>query len=67
MHVRLRANQRQMRGVRVIVPVDTVDTFDTPVDLAARIGAVPHDAELLHLVFLYHMMLNGVEVATQIT
>jgi nicotinamidase-related amidase len=61
MHVRLRANANQLRQ-RVILPVDCVDTYDLPVETAKQIGAVPHDADLLHLVFLYHMMLNGVEV-----
>lgn len=67
MYVRLMANQEQLRGIRVIVPVNTVDTYDLPVEMAQRIGAVPHNAEFLHLVFLYHMMLNGVEVVTEIT
>jgi hypothetical protein len=51
----------------VIVPVDCVDTYDLPVETAQKIGATPHSAEILHLVFLYHMMLNGVEVVTEIT
>jgi nicotinamidase-related amidase len=67
MHVRLSANQKQQAGVRVVLPVNTVDTYDLPVNVAQQIGAVPHDAEFLHLVFLYHMMLNGVEVVTEIT
>lgn len=67
MHVRLSANQHQQSGVRVILPVNTVDTYDLPVDTAQQIGAVPHDAEFLHLTFLYHMMLNGIEIVTEIT
>ncbi len=67
MYLRLRANQHQMQGVRVIVPVNTVDTYDLPVEAAGEIGAVPHNAEFLHTVFLYHMMLNGIEVCTEIT
>lgn len=67
MHMRLRANENQMPNVRVIVPVNTVDTYDLPVETAAQIGAVPHPAPLLHLIFLYHMMLNGVEIVTEIT
>lgn len=67
MYVRLLANENQMKGLRVILPVNTVDTYDLPVDVAKQIGAVPHDAEFLHLVFLYHMMLNGVEIVTEIT
>ncbi len=67
MHMRLRANQNQQRGVRVILPVNAVDTYDLPVERAQELGIVPHDAEFLHLVFLYHMMLNGIEVVSEIT
>lgn len=67
MYIRIRANEMQMQGVRVILPVNAVDTYDLPVDTAVKIGAVPHDGDFLHLVFLYHMMLNGIEVYTEIT
>ncbi len=67
MYVRLRANEEQIRGVRVILPVNAVDTYDMPVAAAKDLNVVPHDAEFLHLVFLYHMMLNGIEVYTEIT
>ncbi len=61
MHLRLDANARQLQR-RVVVPADCVDTYDLPVEVASSIGAVPHDAELLHRLFLYSLMLNGVEV-----
>jgi nicotinamidase-related amidase len=67
MHLRLRANQAQNRATRVILPVNCVDTYDLPVDVAQSIGAVPHDGDLLHSVFLYSMMLNGVEVISAFT
>jgi nicotinamidase-related amidase len=67
MHLRLRANQDQRHDVRVVLPVNTVDTYDLPVDAAKKIGAVPHDGEFMHVTFLYHMMLNGVEVVSEIT
>ena len=66
MHIRLTANERQQAGVRVILPVNCVDTYDLPVETAKQIGATPHDAEFLHVVFLYHMMLNGIEIVTEI-
>ena len=50
------------RNVRIIVPANLVDTYDLPVDLAATIGAMPHDGNLLHATFLYHLRLNGIEV-----
>ncbi|GAB4445863.1 MAG: cysteine hydrolase [Anaerolineae bacterium] len=65
MHLKLRGNARNEK-VRVIVPVDCVDTYDLPVSVAAQIGAVPHDGDLLHYIFLYHMRLNGVEVVAKI-
>ncbi len=49
------------------VPEDCVDTYDMPVETARELGAVPHDAELLHRVFLYSMMLNGIEVVASLT
>lgn len=65
MFLRLRANAHQLRH-RVMVPADCVDTYDLPVSAAREAGAVPHDADLLHRVFLYSMMLNGVEVVRAI-
>lgn len=65
MHLRLRANAAQLRQ-RVILPVDCVDTYDLPVATAKQIGAVPHDGSLLHLIFLYSLMLNGVEVVRSV-
>jgi nicotinamidase-related amidase len=62
MHLRLRANARQQRGVRVIVPADCVQTYDTPVVVARKLGIPPHDGDLLHAVFLHNMANNGVEV-----
>ena len=65
MHLRLDANARQLQR-RVLLPADCVDTYDLPVDAAAEIGAVPHDAGVLHRIFLYSMHLNGVEVVASI-
>ena len=57
MHLRLDANARQIQR-RIIVPADCVETYDLPVDTARQIGALPHPADLLHAVFLYHMALD---------
>ncbi len=65
MHLRLRANAAQQRDVRVIVPEDCVETYDLPV-AAAPPGVMPHDGDLIHHLFLYHMALNGVEVVQRI-
>ena len=66
MYLRLRANARNLRDVRVIVPIDGVDTFDIPLEVAEEVGAMPHPADLLHLIFLYSMAQNGVEIAARV-
>jgi nicotinamidase-related amidase len=66
MHLRLRANAFQQHGVRVIVPIDGVNTFDTPLSVAEELGIMPHPADLLHLIFLYNMAENGVEVVSKV-
>ncbi|MCJ7626279.1 MAG: isochorismatase family protein [Anaerolineaceae bacterium] len=65
MYLRTDANERQIKR-RVIVPVNCVQTYDMQVDLAIEIGALPHDGDFLHGVFLYHMALNKIEVVQEI-
>jgi len=66
MHLRLRANALQQRDVRVVVPENCVQTFDTPVKTARRLGVSAHHGDLLHAIFLYNMWTNGVEVVKKI-
>lgn len=61
MHLKLDANARN-HPLRVIVPASAVQTYDMPVDVAKEIGVLPHDGDVLHLLFLHHMRINGVEV-----
>lgn len=65
MHLRLDANARQLQR-RVIVPVNSVDTYDYPVEIARAQGNLPHPGDYLHATFLYHMALNGIEVVGKI-
>lgn len=65
MHLRLEANARQLQR-RVIVPANCVQTYDRPVEVAREQGGLPHPGDLLHAIFLYHMLLNGVEVCGQV-
>ncbi|GCE48830.1 nicotinamidase-related amidase [Thermosporothrix hazakensis] len=65
MHLKLHANATN-RKLRVIVPANAVQTYDTPVETAKELGILPHNGDLLHLIFLYHMRLNGVEVVREI-
>jgi nicotinamidase-related amidase len=66
MHLRLRANALNLRETRVILSVDGVDTFDIPVDVAKEIGAMPHHGDLMHLIFLYSMAQNGIEIVSEV-
>ena len=66
MALRVTANSSQARDVRVIVPADCVDTYDVPVDVARSLGIMPHPGDLIHLFFLYHMAINGVEVIAHV-
>ncbi len=66
MDLRVRANVLGQRETRVIVPADCVQTYDMPVETAAGLGALPHDGDLLHRVFLYSMALNGIEVVAHL-
>jgi nicotinamidase-related amidase len=65
MHLKLSAIAANKK-VRVVLPADCVDTYDLPVSVANEIGAIPHDGDLLHHIFLYSMMMNGVEVIAKI-
>ncbi len=67
MYLRLRANVLGQRDVQVIVPANCVQTFDMPVGTAEEVGALPHDGDLLHRIFLYHMALNKVEIVASLT
>lgn len=64
--LRLRANLSGRKEARVIVPADCVQTYDLPVQTALELASMPHDGDLLHSIFLYHMALNGVEVVARL-
>jgi len=66
MHLKIRANQFYL-DYDVIVPANCVDTYDTPLEKAERLGILPHDADLLHPLFLYHMALNDIKIVRGIT
>lgn len=65
MYLKLDANAVN-RKVNVLVPANCVQTYDLPVDVARNIGAMPHDGDLMHVIFLYHMALNGARVVSEI-
>lgn len=65
MHLRIRSNAMKRR-MQVIVPEDCVQTYDLGVEEALEIGATPHDGDLMHVLFLYHMALNGITVVRHV-
>ena len=65
MHFKLMGNAVDRR-TNVLVPANCVQTYDVAVDAAQAIGALPHDGDLLHALFLYHMALNGAAVCSRI-
>lgn len=65
MDLKLRANQVDLLR-RVVVPADCVQTYDLTVEAAAKIGALPHDGDFLHRLFLYMMALNKIQVVREL-
>ena len=65
MHLRTYANARELDW-RVLVPANCVETYDLSVADAKALGTVPHDGDLLHRIFLYHMALNAIKVVKEI-
>ncbi len=66
MHLRLRANARNLHEVEVIVPANAVDTHDLPPE-AAPDGVFAHPGDFFHRVFLNHMALNGIRVVSELS
>lgn len=66
MHLRLRANARNIQQFDVIVPANAVDTYDLPAATAPS-GVFAHPGDFFHQVFLYHMALNGIRVVSALT
>jgi nicotinamidase-related amidase len=62
MHLRMRANARDIGDFQIIVPADLVNTYDLPQEAAKSAGGLAHPGDFFHQVFLYHMALNGIQV-----
>jgi hypothetical protein len=65
MHLKLTADARDLDW-EVVVPADCVQTYHLSAADAQRLGALPHEGDLLHLIFLYHMALNGIRIVKHI-
>lgn len=54
------------KDVRVIIPENCVQTFDLPKEDAEKVGAKPHPGDMMHLLSLYEMSRNGIDVVGKI-
>ncbi len=54
------------RRLNVIIPEDCVQTYDLPIAAARDIAAMPHNGDVLHVIFLYHMALSGIRVVKHV-
>lgn len=48
----------------VIVSKNHVRTYDTPMDVAQKLNILPHNADWMESIFMYHMKLNGVKTVS---
>lgn len=65
MHIKIRSVQMHRR-LNVIIPTDCVQTYHFSVEEAKNVEAMPHDGDLMHVIFLYHMALCGIHVVSNI-
>ena len=65
MDLKLRANQFDLHR-HVVVAANCVQTYDLPLEIASQVGALPHDGDFLHRLFLYMMALNKIQVVREL-
>lgn len=65
MYLLMWANQHQ-KDMRIVIPENCVQTFDLPIDVAEKIGAMPHPGDMYHLIALYEMARNKIEIVREI-
>jgi len=63
--IKMIANANNL-SANVIVPENCVETYDISVKTAERLKIVPHDGDLTHTMFLYHMKLNGINIVKEL-
>ena len=61
LYLRLQANARRL-PLEVVVPASCVATYDLTVADARKLGAKPHDGNLMQRFSLHQMELNGIQV-----
>lgn len=66
MHLRMRANALVHHEFDVVVPMNTVETFDIPESNDIEPGDA-HPGDFFHNVWLYHMGTNGIRVVKSLS
>lgn len=62
MGIRMLANEKNHKNVRVMVSKTHTQTYHLSVEDSRSSGAMAHDGDVMDTVFFYHMKLNGIEV-----
>jgi len=57
---------QEHKNINVLVPAKCVDTYNIPLERDGPVEVPPHPGQLLHILFLYHMQLNGVRIVREI-
>ncbi len=65
MHLRMQANALQKKR-KIIILSNSVATYDISVEKSKELNTLPHPSDIFHLMFLYQMKLNGIEIVKKI-
>lgn len=63
--LKMLANANDLK-ISIFVPENCVETYDISVKTAERLKIIPHDGDLTHIMFLYHMKLNGINIVKEL-
>ncbi|MDI6603910.1 MAG: isochorismatase family cysteine hydrolase [Thermoanaerobacteraceae bacterium] len=59
--IKMLANANNLKS-NIIISENCVETYDLSVKAAKSLKIMPHDGDLIHTMFLYHMKLNGIDI-----
>ncbi|WP_434655527.1 cysteine hydrolase family protein [Thermoanaerobacterium thermosaccharolyticum] len=63
--IKMIANANNL-NVNIVIPENCVETYDISVKTAERLKIIPHDGDMIHTMFLYHMKLNGINIVKEL-
>ncbi|MGF7398926.1 cysteine hydrolase [Thermoanaerobacterium thermosaccharolyticum] len=65
MSIKMIANANNL-SANIVIPENCVETYDISVKTAERLKIIPHDGDMIHTMFLYHMKLNGINIVKEL-